>query len=392
MAKSSTMAPMLSLVTATVAAMAHAAIVIGTPLTSARSPPSSVRGVTGFPHLTWHILPTGSEQQFRGLAPVSSTIAWVSGTNGTVLRTTDSGRTWTSVGPVPSPEDPNAADLQFRDIQAWSADRAVVLSIGAGASSRIYQTRDGGATWALAFVNTEEAAFYNCMDFEDEDDADGLHGHGLAVSDPVDGKFRLAETRDGGASWEVLDAALGLPPALDGEFGFAASGTCIAARSGRWYVASGGVDPGRVFRSARGGKGGSGHRWEAAAANSSLRGGAAAGVFSVQFRDARHGIAVGGDFEDPAGAVDNAAWSHDGGETWTKAERFPGGYRSGSAWVPGLGGVALAVGPTGSDFTVDGGRTWSAFYNGSFDSVACIQGRVCWASGEQGRVARLAFE
>ncbi|KAK7757499.1 hypothetical protein SLS62_000514 [Diatrype stigma] len=388
---------MPSLIKATVAAMAAMthAVIIGTPPfpleRSPSLPPRLARGTSAgtifphLPHLAWHLLPTGSEQQFRGLAPVSDAIAWASGTNGTVLRTTDGGRTWTSVGPV---LDPDPADLQFRDIQAWSADRAVMLSIGAGALSRIYHTRDGGATWALAFANADEAAFYNCMDFEDGDDDEA---HGLAVSDPVDGTFRLIETRDGGASWAPVDpsaAGASLPAARDGEFGFAASGTCIATQSGRWYVATGGVDPGRVFRSASR----SGHQWEEVAANSSIRGGASAGVFSVQFRDARHGIAVGGDFEDPSGAVDNAAWSDDGGATWTKAERFPAGYRSGSAWVPGLGGVALAVGPTGSDFTVDGGRTWHAFYNGSFDSVACVQGPVCWASGSQGRIGRLTFE
>lgn len=363
---------MFPFVTFAAAIAAVAVPVAGSPLSPAA--PHS-RSAVEFPHLTWHLLPTGSSQQFRGLAPVSDEIAWVSGTNGTVLRTTDGGLSWASVGPSLSAED---AELQFRDVQAWSADRAVILSIGAGAESRVYHTGDGGTTWTLAFTSREDTAFYNCMDFESEDDA-----HGLAVSDPVGGKFRLIETRDGGASWDIVDPA-GLPPALDGEFGFSASGTCISTQSGRWYAAAGGVDPGRVFSSA------DGHQWEVA--DSSITGGAAGGVFSVQFRDARHGIAVGGDFEAPAGAVDNAAWSDDGGVTWTAAAKFPGGYRSGSSWVPGLRGVALAVGPTGSDFTVDSGQTWHAFYNGSFDSVECIEGRVCWASGSAGRVAKLAFE
>lgn len=333
-----------------------------------------------FPKPTWTLLPTNSTSQFRGLSPVSSHIAWVSGTNNTVLRTLDGGHTWTSVGPTPNTTTP----LEFRDIEAYSALTAVILSIGAGSSSRIYITHDGGLSWSPTFVNTDPDAFYDCMAF-------ATPAHGLAVSDPVGGKFRVLETRDAGRSWRVLDPA-GMPAALSGEAGFAASGTCVEAAAGRWYLASGGVDPGRVFRSADGGR-----RWDVA--NSSIAGGEAGGVFSVRFRDARHGVAVGGDFEVPTGHEDNAAWSADGGRTWTPAERFPGGYRSGAAWVEegllggGLGGrgVALAVGPTGSDFTVDGGRCWHGFDNGTFDSVECVRGGVCWASGQDGRVARLSW-
>ncbi|RYO82132.1 hypothetical protein DL766_003693 [Monosporascus sp. MC13-8B] len=361
------MPPLLSFALLTAGMAAH---VMGSPLTP---PPRIGAGDGTLPHLSWNLLPTGSQQQFRGLAPVSGTIAWVSGTNGTVLRTTDGGNTWKSVGPELSAED---SALQFRDIQAWSADRAVILSIGAGAESRIYHTRDGGETWNLSFTNQEETAFYNCMDFEDDN-------RGIAVSDPVDGKFRLIETPDGGENWDIVNPD-GLPPTLEGEFGFSASGTCISTNSGRWYTAAGGVDPGRISSS------GDGYRWEAT--DTPIKGSPAGGVFSVRFRDANHGIALGGDFEDPTGAVDNAAWSKDGGKTWASATKFPGGYRSGSSWVPGLCSVALAVGPMGSDYTVDGGKTWHGFSNGSFDSVECVKGHVCWASGSQGRVARLTFE
>ncbi|KAF6824808.1 oxidoreductase [Colletotrichum musicola] len=321
-------------------------------------------------NLTWDILPTGSQQQFRGLSPVSDKIAWVSGTGGTVLRTTDGGATWASVGPILSPED---AELQFRDVHAFSAEKAVILSIGEGADSRVYVTSDAGSTWTQSFANQETAAFYNCVDFEDDE-------RGIAVSDPVDGKFRLIETLDGGESWAIVDSS-GMAPALEGEFGFAASGTCISTAAGRWYLASGGVDPGRVFRSA------DGHRWEAS--GSAIAGGASAGVFSVLFRDASHGIAVGGDFNVANGSDYAASWSEDGGATWTASEAFPGGYRSGSSWAPGLCGVAVAVGPSGSDITVDGGRTWKTIDSGSFDSVECLAGRVCWASGSSGRVGKL---
>ncbi|KAB5566848.1 oxidoreductase [Coniochaeta sp. 2T2.1] len=324
--------------------------------------------------LSWDLLPTNSKAQFRGLSPVSDKIAYVSGTGGTVLRTLDGGATWSSVGPALSPED---SALEFRDIEAITPDHVALLSIGESTDSRIYVTQDGAETWSQAFTNPEPAAFYDCIAFTSPT-------HGVAMSDPVDGKFRLVETDDGGASWTRVDPA-GMPPAKEGEFGFAASGTCLTAGAGRrMYLASGGVDPGRVFRSGDGG-----HNWEVT--DTPVVGGAAAGVFSVQFRDAKHGIAVGGDYTAPNGSVNTAAWSNDGGATWTASSVFPGGYRSGSAFVPGLCGVAIAVGTTGSDVTFDWGKTWATFDNGTFDAVQCPQPGVCWASGSGGRVAKLRF-
>ncbi|KAI2635860.1 oxidoreductase [Hypomontagnella submonticulosa] len=324
------------------------------------------------PKLTWELLPTGSDARFRGLAPVSDKIAWVAGTSGTVLRSVDGGRTWESVGPELSGDD---TALEFRDIEAWSAEKAVILSIGEGNSSRIYITSDGGATWTQSFANEEPAAFYDCIAFENP-------ARGMAMSDPVDGKIRLIETLDGGASWHIVDPD-GIAPALEGEAGFAASGTCLATTAGRWYMASGGVDPGRIFRSD------DGYHWDVS--GSSIAGGDGTGVFSVQFRDAKHGIAVGGNYSAPTIAVDIAAWSNDGGVTWKPSSSSPRGYRSGSSWVPGHCSTALAVGPTGSDVTFDSGKTWHGFNNGSFDSVECVKGPVCWASGEKGRVARLVL-
>ena len=322
------------------------------------------------PAYQWVDSPTGSDARLRGLSAVSREVAWASGTGGTVLRTTDGGRTWDSVGPA------GTEALQFRDIEATSAEHAVALSIGEGEDSRVYVTDDGGRSWAESFRNTDARAFYDCMAFFD-------HRNGLAVSDPVDGKFRLIRTRDGGHSWSLVDPA-GMPAAEPGEFGFAASGTCLSAGPGHQaWLATGGVDPARVFSSHDGGS-----TWSVT--GTPVAGAEAGGIFSVRFRDAHRGVVVGGDFTDPTGASDNAAWTTDGGRTWhVVTGRSPGGYRSGSAWVHGTHATALAVGPTGSDVSVDGGRSWTAFDSGSLDSVECAVDGACWASGEHGRVARL---
>jgi photosystem II stability/assembly factor-like uncharacterized protein len=322
---------------------------------------------------SWQRFDTGSVARLRGLSAVSADVAWASGSAGTVLRTVDGGTTWQEVGP------PGTADLQFRDIEAFDSDHAVALSIGEGEQSRIYVTSDGGETWIETFRNHDPAAFYDCMAFLDQ-------RNGLALSDPVDGRFRVLATSDAGRSWQVLPPE-GMPPALTGEFAFAASGTClVAAEHGgdeAWF-ASGGAAQSRVFSSRDRGR-----TWRVV--TTPIPSGPTAGIFSLAFLDPRHGIAVGGDFTAPENAPDAAASSSDGGRSWTVAAVEPGEYRSGSAWVTHAGTVALAVGPTGSDVTYDRGQHWAEFDSGSLDSVDCARDGSCWASGENGQVAKLSW-
>lgn len=324
----------------------------------------------------WRDVPTGSDERFRGLSAVNRRVAWVSGTGGTVLRTEDRGRTWEDVSP-----GGDTGTLEFRDVEAFDADRAVVLSIGPGGDSRVYRTTDGGQTWRRTFQNADPLAFYDCMGFWDA-------RHGLALSDPVDGKFRVARTSDGGASWSVVDPA-GMPAALPGEFAFAASGTCLvtAGRENAW-IASGGGATSRVFHSTD-----RGSTWTVS--STPVASSEAGGIFSLAVRGTRELVAVGGDFTVPDVGTDASARSTDGGRTWAAGSAL-GGYRSGAAWLGRrAAGTApendavVAVGPTGSDLSLDAGRTWSPVDTGSLDSVDCTRNGACWGSGEAGRVALL---
>jgi photosystem II stability/assembly factor-like uncharacterized protein len=320
------------------------------------------------PAIVWQAQTSGVTSRLRGVSAVSASVAWACGGNGTVLRTVDGGRRWQLL-PVPGAES-----LDFRDVDAMSDRVAHVLSIGTGAASRIYETSDGGAHWDLRFANTDPRVFLDAMAFWDET-------RGMAVGDSVDGRFVILVTTDGGRAWTRVPADR-LPPALPGEGAYAASGTNVAVfgRGDVWI----GTTAARVLRSLDGGQ-----TWTVA--NAPLAHGASAGIFSIAFRDAQHGIVVGGDYQKESEASDNAAVTVDGGATWTLV-RGLSGFRSVVAWVPGAPRAILAFGPSGADSSSDEGRTWSPLAAEGFDSLSMVAaGGAAWATGQRGRISKLTL-
>lgn len=317
----------------------------------------------------WLLQKSGTTARLRGVSAVSALVAWAAGTQGTYLRTTDGGATWQAA------TVPGAADLDFRDVEAFDADTAYLLSIGEGERSRIYKTTDGGRRWSLQYVNRDPQGFLDAMAFWDAN-------HGLALGDPLDGHFLMLETRDGGATWQELPIE-SRPVALAGEAAFAASGTCIAAQgtSNVWFV-TGGVAS-RVFRSTDGGR-----TW-AVSATPVPSGSQSGGIFSVAFSDAKHGVVVGGDYKKEGEARDNTAMTDDGGRTWRRAKGpLPGGYRSAVAYTAKSSRALVAVGPSGTDYSRDGGASWANLGTEGFHAVSFAKDGAGWAVGENGRVAK----
>lgn len=322
----------------------------------------------------WQKQPVDTKASLRGLDVVSEKIIWASGTGGTFLKTIDGGKTWT-VGKVPGAEK-----LDFRDIEAFDANTAYVLSIGDGESSRIYKTTDGGATWKMQFKNTNPKAFFDAIAFWDAK-------HGIAMSDPVDGKYVLIETKDG-ENWTPL-ATDKMPAAKTGEAAFAASGTCLITQGKKnVFIVSGGTDA-RVFRSNN-----RGLTWFVSEAPllTFVKGTAGSGIFSVAMWDAKRGVIVGGNYEKPDESKNNAAWTPVGGKYWVPASGL-NGYRSGVAFIDKH--TVVAVGPNGTDISINGGGTWKAINaaGGSdmkdLNAVAAAKGRnVVWAVGANGLVAK----
>lgn len=315
---------------------------------------------------------SGTTVLLQAVSAVDDSVAWVSGHRGTFARTTDAGHTWRSASV------PGADSLQFRDVFALDASTAWLLSAGPGALSRIYRTKDAGASWTLQFTNGEPEAFYDCLAFWDA-------RRGLAFGDGVNGRTMVLATGDGGATWSLV-AASSLPPALPGEGGFAASGTCLITRpGGHAWIATGNGPRSRVLHSEDYGR-----SWMAA--DVPVAAGNAAGLATIAFRDDRHGAALGGDIAKAGARGDNVALTDDGGRSWRPGGRpiFSGAVY-GAAFVPRAGATLVAVSPNGANLSRDGGLTWSSLDTLAYWGIGFSPRGTGWITGPRGRIARITL-
>ena len=307
----------------------------------------------------WRMLAGGTTASLRGIHAVDGTTAWVSGSNGTVLRTTDGGQHWQTCS-VPH----DAAKLDFRSVWAWDALYAMVMSSGPGEQSRLYSTHDGCRTWRLVFANPDAGGFWDALQF------DGVR-FGVILGDPVKGRFTLFATYDGGSHWtRQVDPCLQTMEPQQGAFAAsnqslvafplpeANSPPDLAANHQIWFGTSGGwlyglrLAPLEWIADSNVSHNGCAH----VRALSGLSG-SAAGIFAVAFRDATDGVAVGGDYTKPQQGIVSAAYTTDG-QSWHSVLRPPAGYRSRVAWNASDGSW-IAAGPGGSDISQDGARPGS---------------------------------
>lgn len=309
----------------------------------------------------WQIIPSGTDMQLRGLSVVDKNIAWASGMQGTVLKTTD-GEHWISM------QVPGTEALDFRDVEGFDDKVAIAMSAGPGSASRIYKTIDGGANWKLQITNPDKEGFWDAMAFWDAK-------HGVVFGDPVNGKFQAYITKDGGETWLPIEG----PEALPNEGGFAASGTClsVSGKNDIWF-ATGGAATSRVLHSSNRGK-----TWSASdtplLANAPPK-----GLFSVVFRNALEGIAVGGDYTQANGEGLNTVMSNDGGKSWKAANALPQGFLSVVVTVPKAAKTYVSAGLAGSRSSIDAGLTWSEMDATPINTVGFADPEHGWAIGPKG--------
>ncbi len=323
----------------------------------------------------WKKIDSGVSVELRGLSVVNRNVAWASGAKGTVIRTLD-GENWENVSV--SAKNPEAASLDFRDIQAIDKTTAIAMSAGPGKASTIYKTTDGGAHWELMIVNGEASGFWDAIDFWDAQ-------NGVIFGDPINGQFQVLITSDGGKSWKNASQNLSQLSALPNEGAFAASGTCVSVSGTQdvWF-ATGGAEKTRVFHSPD-----RGQTWTFAE-TSVVAGAPPKGLFSVAFSDTKLGFAVGGDYQKAKGEGLNAVVSQDGGLTWQASPALPSGFLSVVIAVPGQSNTFVVGGLAGSGVTRDGGKSWEVLGEVPLNAIGFADNLHGWAVGPKGLVMKYA--
>lgn len=309
-------------------------------------------------------LQSGKNTSIRGLSVVDNSVAWASGSNGYVANTKNGGKTWIWK------QLPGYEKFDFRDIEAFSAQEAIIMS--AGSPAVILKTTDGGLSWEEVYRNESPDIFLDGMDFWDR-------RRGIVYGDPIKGQMQLLRTKDGGKSWEDISANL-QESLADGEASFAASGTAIrTASKGQVWIATGGSKS-RIFFSDDYAK-----SWNFFPIPI-LQGNNSSGPFSIAFLDTQTGIAAGGDYLKDTLRRNNLVLTRDGGFSWFEPDVHPFGYRSAVEYLNK--NVVIATGTSGTDISYDGGKTWKNISKEGFNAVRkAKQGNWVLLAGSKGRIS-----
>jgi photosystem II stability/assembly factor-like uncharacterized protein len=253
---------------------------------------------------------------------------------------------------------PGADKLDFRGIQAFDANTAIVMSSGKGDLSRLYKTTDGCHSWKLVFTNPDKDGFWDAIQFSDR-------RIGWLLGDPTHGQFQLWETQTGGETWVREPRSNGLKADPKTAGAFAASNSSLdlgSPRSTFPVFGSGGISGAFIFgiyetsiclddcedrpRS----------HWRKDR-TPTVSGSESAGIFSVASRNFFSHVVVGGDFLKPDESAGTSAFTTDGGKTWLAATTPPHGYRSAVAY-DAAAKTWITVGPNGTDISTDDGKNW----------------------------------
>lgn len=306
------------------------------------------------------ILTDSNRTSLRGISVVDDNLIWVSGSNGKVGKSTDSGKTWEWF----TVKDFENTD--FRDVEGFNKNEAVIM--GVGEPAYILRTSDGGKNWNTVFEDKSKGMFLDAMEFWNEQS-------GIVIGDPVNNRFFIGRTFDGGRTWRSIPEAY-KPVAAEGEYCFAASGTNIRKSSKAEAVfVTGGLTSQIFIRDKRIVLPLAQHK-ESAGAN------------SISIKDKKTMIVVGGDYKQENDTAKNCAITHDGGNTWSLPEKSPSGYRSCVEYLNK--DKWITCGPNGIDISSNDGRTWTNISKeGFYVCRKAKKGNAVYLAGSDGRIGGL---
>jgi photosystem II stability/assembly factor-like uncharacterized protein len=306
-------------------------------------------------------LTSGTKTSIRGLSVVNDRVIWASGSNGMVARSLDSGKTWKWL------QVKGFEKIDFRDIEAFNETSAVIMAIAEPAY--ILKTIDGGETWKVVYENKTKGMFLDAMEFWNDES-------GIVIGDPVNKKFFISRTFDGGTSWRDIPFQ-NRPEADSGEACFASSGTNIRAlaKDEACFI-SGGLRSRLFIRDRK-------------IDLPILQGKESTGTNSIAIKKKNTFIVVGGDFTQKDSAKLNCFITTNAGKTWTAPAIGPHGYRS---CVEYLGKSNwICCGLNGVDYSADNGKIWHLISDESFNVCRrAKEGRGVFFAGANGKIGKLS--
>lgn len=306
------------------------------------------------------ILNTGTHTSIRGLSAVNDRIVWVSGSNGTVGKSLDSGNNWKWV------QVKGFEKTDFRDIEAFDETQAVIM--GVGEPAYILRTIDGGENWKVVYENKTKGMFLDAMEFWNLQS-------GIVIGDPINGKFFIARTFNGGDTWRTIPPK-NYPVADSGEACFAASGTNIRkfGNDAAAFV-TGGLRS-RLFIKDK--------KIDLIV----LHGKETTGANSIALKNKKIFIVVGGDFNAPDAITGNCIITLDGGRNWLPPGISPHGYRSCVEYIEK--NKWITCGLNGVDISNDDGNTWTSISKESFHVCRKAKnGKSVFLAGGKGNIGKL---
>jgi photosystem II stability/assembly factor-like uncharacterized protein len=306
----------------------------------------------------------------RGLSVVDDSVAWISGSKGYIAITRNGGKTWDWQ------QVKGFEKSDFRDIEAFSDKEAIIMS--SGTPALVLKTTDGGANWQVKYRNTDTAYFFDAMDFADKK-------HGYILGDPINNKFVLLETKDGGETWNMFKNR---PDALPGEAAFAASGTCLRVVDKNTIIIVTGGTHSRDLTWVQNIN--TVDEWgyiDLPFPNKKP----SQGIFSFAFSDKTE-IYVGGDYANDKRTDSTAVyWQSDGshaGGPMHLSTTPPSGFQSCVEFI--ADDTFLSTGTPGSNITTDGGKTWKKIDDTSFNVCRKAKhGKLVLLAGNGGKIGVL---
>jgi photosystem II stability/assembly factor-like uncharacterized protein len=312
------------------------------------------------------LLDSGKNTSIRGLSVVDNQVAWLSGSNGMVAKTVNGKDfTWQQLK--------GFEKIDFRDIEAFSKNEAVIVS--AGSPAYILKTIDGGINWNKVYENRDTAIFLDGMDFWNKKE-------GIIFGDPINGVMQILQTKDGGSTWKNKSAQANIN-LEKGEAAFAASGTTIRTFKNWVYIATGGKVS-NLYVSKNKGK-----DWEKYNLPI-IQGESSQGCFSFAVEKNKIFI-TGGDYLKDQSSTKNFFYLDFYDWEWKEANQSPFGYKS-SIEIVGPNQL-IATGTSGTDFSEDNGKTWQLLTNKGFNVCKkAKKGDLVLMAGNRGKVYQVLVD